>query len=198
MEREIDTEGNYAFECLGEGIGLLNPVLPSGYTSLTSDVAVRTGYRPTWHINLGYYTGTLVLPPSLPLSLTAEPQTAVPGERVMLTFTIRNATSQSLIAPWMTMLLPNGLRFQDVTAAPDAFEVWQNLLTVNLGELPPGQETTVQIAIQVNQENPPDADWKLISSFGHQDGMTLQTSPLVLKIVGAAPPQVLPVTGAER
>lgn len=61
-----------------------------------------------------------------------------------LAFTIQNALSEPLADAWMTLFLPEGLIFEDAQIEPNSFEIWQNLLTTDLGELPPGQEATVQ------------------------------------------------------
>ncbi|MFZ5916156.1 MAG: hypothetical protein ACOYZ7_04425 [Chloroflexota bacterium] len=197
IEQTVDAGGNYAFDCLGEGVALLKPVLPPGLTSLTTDVAVRIGRRAEWRIDLGYYGGAPAPATPLTLTLTSETREIWPGAHVMLTLEVQHRLPQSLAAAWLSLLVPEGLSIGQVRLESGTFEVWQNLLTIELGDLPPDGAATVQLVVLVTPEAAPDARWQLVSFFGYQDGVTRQTAPLDLQITTLAPPSLLPVTGAE-
>lgn len=156
-----DDNGYYASDCLGQGIGLVNPVSPPWLRPMTRDVAIRLGYRQTFEVNLGLYGGKVVPNPDVMPVLAVNPTQAQPGE--IITYTIRVTNTLGLAAgspPAMgevmiTDLLPETLTPVSATSTVGQVELWGNLLTVDIGTLFPGQPVAIIVTAKVHDDAAP-------------------------------------------
>jgi len=181
-QRITDDNGYYASDCLGAGAALLNPVSAPWQHPLTTDVAVRLGGRRAFEVNLGVYGGDIT--PTLEITpvMRAYPAQARPGATVTYTIELINtlANRQPMGQVMLTDLLPLALTPLTTTATVGAIEWWGNLLTVELGELPPGQSATVTVVAGVAGDAPPVITNRASAVYtGH---VVAQTAPVEVTV----------------
>jgi uncharacterized repeat protein (TIGR01451 family) len=206
IQKLTDDNGYYASDCLGMGVGIINPVPLPGLNPLTEDVAVRLGSREHFEVNLGLYSNPG--PSGLPVNLAmiASDVAVMPGQ--ILTYTIwltntlnETTTGQTLEDVLVTDLFTESLIPVEATTTQGIVELWDNLISVELGQLLPGQTAVITITAMV----PYDALPLTIAnkaSLIYKDNMTIQTPPLLVDIRGtnsveSTIPLFLPETGAE-
>jgi uncharacterized repeat protein (TIGR01451 family) len=192
-QKVTDDNGYYAFDCLGIGVGLLNPVLPPELHPLTTDVAIRLGYQADFEINLGLYSGQVA--PSLDVTptMTVSSGGAAPGETLTYTIRVTNtsglaATGYNMYGVMVTDLLPKSLTPVGVTSTVGTTEVWGNLLTTDVGELVPGQAVTITVITSVREDTLPGAIIANRASLIYKDHIAVQTMPIIVQVGTDADP----------
>jgi uncharacterized repeat protein (TIGR01451 family) len=206
-QKITDDNGYYGFECLGIGIGLLNPVLPPDLHSLTTDVAIRLGYQPDFEVNLGLYSSQVAPVLEVIPTMTVSPGSASPGETLTYIISVANtpappAAPHTMAGVMITDLLPESLQPVKATSTAGAVELWGNLLTAGVGDMSPGQAVTVTLVARVREDGVPGTTIVNRASLIYHDHVASQTQ-LVSVVVGgqgpvaSGPPTILPVTGGE-
>lgn len=214
MQKTTDDNGFYASDCMGLGIGLVNVTVPPGLNPLTSDVAVRLGYRSSFEVNLGIYGDGVT--PSLQFPVMTASETSVaPGEMLSHTIGVSNAVGSPI---WedaiVTDLLPGALTPTTVTSTRGTVEIWDNLITADLGDLQPGQGATIIITALVQPDVPPGSTISNRATLIYKDHLAVQTTLITMTVEAGEiqllagsgdnsansfdPPLVLPETGAGK
>jgi len=183
-----DDNGYYASDCLGVGVALLNPVSPFWLHPLTTDVAIRLGYKQSFEVNLGLYGSGWFLPPEVVPTMSVSPTHVLPGET--LTYTIRVTNTQRVAYPgrkmngvMITDLLPESLKLIEITSTRGTTELWGNLLTVDIGELATGQTVTVIAVTKVREDILlPSPVITNQASLIYGDHVVVQTCPVIVKV----------------
>jgi uncharacterized repeat protein (TIGR01451 family) len=206
-QKLTDDNGYYGFECLGIGVGLLNPILSPDLHSLTDDVAIRLGYQPDFEVNLGVHGGQVVPALEVIPTLAVSPGGALPGETLTYTIGVANiprssAADHSLEGVMITDLLPASLLPVKATSTAGAVELWGNLLTVGVGAMSQGQAVTVTLVAKVREDSSPGTVIVNRASLIYRDHVASQTQPVGVAVGGqgqaaSEPPALLPVTGGE-
>ena len=206
-QKLTDDNGYYGFECLGIGVGLLNPVLAPDLHSLTSDVAIRLGYQSDFEVNLGLHGGQVVPALEVIPTLAVSPGGASPGETLTYTIGVANiprssAADHTMEGVMITDLLPDSLLPVKATSTAGAVELWGNLLTAGVGALSPGQAVTVTLVARVREGSSPGTAIVNRASLIYRDHVAIQTQPVGVTVSGqgqaaSEPPAILPVTGGE-
>ncbi len=184
-QKFTDDNGYYASDCLGVGIGLVNPVTPPWLNPLVEDVAVRLDGDNNFEINLGLYSSEM---PTLPIfpRMAAGQDTALPGETVTFTIWLTNPAEPSSFGGQMenvfiTDLLDDALVPEAATTSVGTVEIWDNLVTANLGTLSPGQTAIVEITAWVREDAvPPPITTK--ASVIYRDHVVVQTQPVTVEV----------------
>jgi uncharacterized repeat protein (TIGR01451 family) len=188
-QKVTDDNGYYASECLGFGVALLNPISPPWLRPLTSDVAIRLGYRPSFEVNLGLYGGEVAASPQVTPGMIAMSDQALPGETVTYIIQVTNTLRlpdggpQAMGAVMVTDLLPETLTPVTATTTLGAVEWWGNLLTVDVGDLPPAQAVTIAVTTKVRNDLPPATAITNRASLLHTGHVAVQT-PNIKVMVG--------------
>jgi len=186
-QRVTDDNGYYAFTCMGVGISLLNLTPPPGCKPLTEDVAIRLGYREEFEVNLGLYGGEVA--PSLDVTptMTVSDISVPPGGT--LTYTIQVANTPGLPSAgrkvenvMITDLLPEYLTPVEVTSTVGTLELWDNLLTADIGELEPGQAVTITVKAVVGEDILPTSVITNRASLIYGGNVTVQTVPITVEV----------------
>jgi uncharacterized repeat protein (TIGR01451 family) len=207
-QKLTDDNGYYGFECLGIGIGLLNPIVSPDLHSLTSDVAIRLGYQPDFEVNLGLHGGQVVPALEVIPTLAVSPDGVSPGETLTYTIAVVNTPIPSVTDPhamegvMITDLLPDSLLPVRATSTAGAVELWGNLLTVGVGDMSLGQAVTVTLVARVRESASPGTAIVNRASLIYHDHVASQTQPVGVTVGGqgqaaGGPPVMLPVTGGE-
>lgn len=208
-----DDNGLYASECLGWGIALLNLSVAPPSQPMTTDVAVRLGYRESLEVNLGLYGSNIVPTPPVTPQMTANTATARPGDLVIYTLTLANpalkpdgSAGTTMEAVMATVLFPPELIPVSMNTSTGTLELWGQLVTANAGSLSAGQTATITITARIEESIPADTIIACRASLLYQDNVATQTSPVTVKITSASTlpaaeetnqaPSTLPVTGA--
>jgi uncharacterized repeat protein (TIGR01451 family) len=158
-QKMTDDNGYYASDCLRFGIALVNPVSPPWLQPMTSDVAIRLGYRPSFEVNLGLYGGEVAPTMDVTPLMTASTGSARPGQTVSYTIRVANTpggSQQTMGQVMVTDLLPDTLTPVTARSTQGELEWWGHLLTVDVGELPPGQGVTIIVTARVQGDAPPE------------------------------------------
>jgi uncharacterized repeat protein (TIGR01451 family) len=207
-QKLTDDNGYYGFECLGIGVGLLNPVLSPDLHALTSDVAIRLGYQPDFEVNLGLHGSQVVPALEVIPTMVVSPGGVSPGETLTYTIAVVNTPVPSVTAPhamegvMITDLLPDSLLPVRATSTAGAVELWGNLLTAGVGDMSLGQAVTVTLVARVREGSLPGTAIINRASLIYHDHVASQTQPVGVTVGGqgqaaGAPPTTLPVTGGE-
>jgi uncharacterized repeat protein (TIGR01451 family) len=205
-QKLTDDNGYYGFECLGIGIGLVNPVLSPDLHSLTSDVAIRLGYQSDFEVNLGLHGGQVVPVLEVVPTLAVSPGGVLPGETLTYTIAVVNTPAPSVTDPhamegvMITDLLPDSLLPVRATSTVGAVELWGNLLTAGVGDMSPGQAVTVTLVARVRESTLPGTAIVNRASLIYHDHVASQTQPVGVTVGGqgrvtSEQPAMLPVTG---
>jgi uncharacterized repeat protein (TIGR01451 family) len=188
-QKVTDDNGYYASDCLGFGVALLNPISPPWLRPLTSDVAIRLGYRQSMEVNFGLYGSKVVPSPQVIPSMIVTPEQALPGETVTYTIRVTNTlrlpdgSRPTMGAVMVTDLLPETLTPVAATPTVGTVEWWGNLLTVDVGNLPPAQAVTIVVTAKVQNDVPPATAITNRASLLHTEHAAVQT-PNVKVIAG--------------
>jgi uncharacterized repeat protein (TIGR01451 family) len=180
-QKVTDDNGYYASDCLGFGVALLNPISPPWLRPLTSDVAIRLGYRQSFEVNLGLYGGEVVPSPQVTPHMIVTPEQALPGETITYTIQVTNTlrspdgSQQAMGAVIITDLLPETLTPITATSTVGMVEWWGNLVTVDLGELQPAQTATILVAAKIRNGVPPATTITNRASLLHTGHVAVQT-----------------------
>ena len=106
--------GRFAFDNLGDGVAILNPVFPegSGLNAMTTDVAVPLSAPLNRVVNLGIYGGEDYPTTGLPLEIQITPDREMigPGEAVSFTVSITNVMPNDIHEVFVTDLFPAELK----------------------------------------------------------------------------------------
>ncbi len=206
-QKLTDDNGYYGFECLGVGVGLLNPVLSPGLHALTGDVAIRLGYRSDFEVNLGLRGSQIDPAPEVLPTLAVGPAGASPGETLTYTIGVANiprtpAADHAMEEVMITDLLPDSLLPVQATSTAGAVELWGNLMTVGVGTMSQGQAVTVTLVARVRAGISPGTSIVNRASLIYHDHVASQTQPVAVTVGGqtqaaSGPPTLLPVTGGE-
>lgn len=195
-QKITDDNGHYASDCMGNGIGLVNAIAPPGLMPLTTDVALRLGYKPSYELNLGLYSGQM--PTLYAPAIAASPTVVAPGEPV--SYTIRVAAPQAMWNVIITDLLPNELTPVAANATAGNVEIWGNLLTVDVGHLAAGHEVEVTLVATVGNTVPVGTTVSNQATLIYADNLAVQTPPVSIEVAvksAADSPPYLPETGSE-
>jgi uncharacterized repeat protein (TIGR01451 family) len=206
-QKITDDNGYYGFECLGIGIGLLNPASSPDLQAMTTDVAIRLGYQPDFEVNLGLYSSQVAPDPEVMPTMAVSPGSISPGDTLTYTIGVVNtpappAAPHTMAAVMITDLLPESLLPVSATSTQGGVELWGNLLTAGVGDLSPGQAVTVTLVAKVREGSSPGTKIVNRASLIYHDHVASQVQ-LVSVIAGgqgqaaSQPPAMLPVTGGE-
>lgn len=183
-QKWTDDNGHYASDCLGEGLALLNPVSPSWLRPMTTDVAIRAGYRQNFEVNLGVYGGEVAPAPEVRPAVSVSPNSVRPGETV--TYTIRVTNTLSARIPMgevmVTDLLPEALTPVTASSTLGVVEWWGNLLTADIGTLPPGQTVTIVVTGRLRAGSPPVSEISSRVSLLHAGHVTAQSPTITISV----------------
>ncbi len=220
-QKITDDNGYYASECMGVGIALLNLAAPPGLNPLTTDVAIRLGYKSSFEANLGLY-GDEVDPKLFVFPIvTASDTSVLPGETLIYTIQVTNtlgtpASGQKMWEVMVTDLLPEGLTPVAVTSTLGGVELWGNLVTADIGQLESGQTATIIVTTIVREDVLPASLITNRVSLIHQGHVAVQSAPMTVEVKAtesqlpisstenetskdlSEPPTVLPETGAAK
>ena len=159
VDTVTDAVGNYVFQNLGSGGGVINPVLAKGGTlkPMTTDLAVPIGGPGDLLVNLGIYGGE-EYPTGLPVSIrvAAEPIVVKPGEVVTMTVTITNNTTNSLHQVYITDLFPTDLTPMEIGSTAGTPWIGGKFAAAAIGLMEPGKVQTLTIAAQLNPNMSPE------------------------------------------
>lgn len=181
-QKITDDNGYYASDCLGQGIGLVNPVSPPWLRPMTRDVAIRLGYRQTFEVNLGLYGGEIAPNPEIMPTLTVNPTQAQPGEIITYTIRVTNTLGSAAGHPpamgdvMITDLLPEPLTPVSATSTIGQVELWGNLLTADIGPLFPGQSADIIVTAKVRDDAAPAGSISNWASLLHTGHVAVQTA----------------------
>jgi len=159
-QKVSDDNGYYASDCLGLGITLLNPVSPPWLRPMTSDVAVRSGYHQGLEVNLGLYGPKMTPLAGVVPTISVTPKRALPGQTIRYTIQVTNTlrkpdgSGQMMGQVMVTDLLPEVMHPVAATSTAGTIEWWGNLLTVDVGELPPDQVVTIILVARLRDDMP--------------------------------------------
>ncbi len=153
MEALSDDNGFFGFNDLGEGIGVLNPVLVegSGLLPMTKDVVVLLVPPRRLVVNLGLYSGhrpTTNLPADH--AMTVEPAVTAPGSIVVYTVRVKNERPGSISQVMVTDYLPRELYFVKGSTSQGELSSQGRLVTADIGRMEVGDEVVVTIEVQVS------------------------------------------------
>jgi uncharacterized repeat protein (TIGR01451 family) len=207
-----DDNGFYASDCLGIGVGLLNLAVPPGMHPMTTDVAIRLGYRTGFEVNLGLYGGEVT--PSLEVTpaMAVNSVSVLPGETLTYTVRVTNTLRLPDAGSHMgdviiTDLLPESLSLVAMTSTVGAVELWGRLLTADIGDLAPGQTVTITATTTLQKNTSPGVVIINRASLIYGGHVAVQTLPVTVEVKAAQSPAntqeigfptILPVTGAEH
>ncbi len=220
-QRITDDNGYYASECMGLGIALLNLASPPGLNPLTTDVAIRLGYKSSFEVNLGLYGDEVDPKLSVIPIVTASDTSVLPDETLIYTIQATNtfgtpASGQKMWGVMVTDLLPEGLIPVAVTSTLGDVELWGNLVTADIGQLESGQTATIIVTTIVREDVLPASLITNRVSLIHQGHVAVQSAPMTVEVKAteshlpisstenetskdlSEPPTVLPETGAAR
>jgi uncharacterized repeat protein (TIGR01451 family) len=183
-QKWTDDNGYYASDCLGEGLALLNPVSPPWLRPMTTDVAVRLGYRQDFEVNLGLYGGEVAPAPEVRPAMTVSSNSVQPGETVTYTIRVTNTLSAQLPmgAVMVTDLLPAALTPVSAASTSGPVEWWGNLLTADVGILPPGQTVTIVVTAKVRADGPPAPEIANQASLLHTGHVAAQSPTVTVSV----------------
>ncbi len=150
VETVSDSHGNYRFDGLGSGSGVLNLRLPPGAHAVAPDWPVDTRDQTSSHVNLGFYWGD---DPPIPvlLAVSAEPQVAAVGSQVAITVRVDNRTPETASGGVVDIRLPSALRAVSVRATQGTVDFAGLRVRVSLGDLPPGTQATIDLQTTVTK-----------------------------------------------
>lgn len=185
-QKSTDDNGYYVFNGLGFGIGLLNLVLSDELNSLTTDVAIRLGYREEFEVNLGLYGGEVA--PSLDVTptMTVSDISVPPGGTLTYTIQVTNtlglpSAGRKMEDVMVTDLLPEYLTPVELTSTMGTLELWGNLLTVDIGELASGQVVTITVKATVGEDVLPTSVITNRASLIYGGSVAVQTVPITVE-----------------
>lgn len=186
-QKVTDDNGAYASDCLGQGLALINPVSPTWLQPMTRDVAIRLGFRPVLEVNLGVWAGLTPEPEVMP-TLEANASQIQPGGVVSYTLQVTNTLKAVSGSPpamgevLVTDLLPESLTPLSATSTQGAVEWWGQLLTVDVGTLPPGQGVTIIITAQIGADTPAASIIANRASLLHHEHVAVQTPVVEVEV----------------
>jgi uncharacterized repeat protein (TIGR01451 family) len=136
---------------MGIGIGVINFKALPWCRPTTQDVAVRFDGNKAFEVNLVCYGEKT--PPVLPVTpvMSADRLQASPGEQVTYTVTVRNSLSSPLAGVTLTALLPLEIKDIEASLSQGNTEMWDNLVTAEIGWLEPGEMAQVTIVGTVKE-----------------------------------------------
>jgi uncharacterized repeat protein (TIGR01451 family) len=205
-QKVTDDNGYYAFDCLGNGIGMVNLVVPPGSRPVSPDVALRLGYWPDFEVNLGFYNTETAPALAVTPTLTVSAHSVLPGQTITYTLGLTNTTPSPLSRVLLTDLLPTTLVSIAVTTTVGSIEVWDNLLTADIGELAPTRGVSITVAGIVSNDTVSGALITHRASLLYTGHIVVPTTPVTTVVVNTltpttvsefTPPTLLPETGAN-
>ncbi len=148
-------DGRYAFGALGRGMAFLAVDLSAAQAETLRPMAdhLAISLRCDFDIvaNLGLYSSSNRPDPPATLSMGVAPAAILPGGTTTFYLTLRNGMSNPISHVFATDYLPDGLTVAHVKTSRGRVEVLnRRMITVDVGDLPPGGEETVQIAVQAD------------------------------------------------
>lgn len=195
LETTSDEAGHYLFERLGNDVVWLNvvPVEESNVVPLTADVAVRPAIGNETVVNLGVYEGDEPLPLPVDHTMEASAAQSQPGDRVTFTIHVKNNLDTPITHAQLTDYLPAGLGFVSGESDHGPVNYADNLVVADLGNLEPGDETTVTIVTLIEPDG--GESWELTnrSSFLYRESVATQAEVTLAVLSGQT--DELPVTG---
>lgn len=183
-QKLTDDNGYYASDCLGEGVALVNAVSPPWLRPMTTDVAIRLGYRQDFEVNLGVYGGEVAPAPEVRPAMTVSTNLVQPGETV--TYTIRVTNTLSARLPMgevmVTDLLPEALTPVTASSTIGPVEWWGNLLTADIGTLLPGQTVTIVVTGKARADSPSVPEISNRASLLHTGHVAVQSPTITVSV----------------
>lgn len=159
LETTTGSDGMFAFSNLGQGVGLLNTVLPedSGLHPLTTDLAVPFSGAEGWTVNLGIYGGDQY-PTGLPVAvrMTASPTEVSPGDLVTYTVAITNSMAGTIHQVHVTDMFPPELSPTDIEISTGSAWIGGQFAAAAIGEMAEGQGEVVTITARLSDDAPAD------------------------------------------
>ena len=112
VEAKTDGNAQFAFQTLGEGVAVLNPIIAkgSGLHPMTVDLAFPVSGPADRTINVGLYGGSQY-PTGLPMSIQMKPSAprVDPGGEVQFVVDVKNEMPHTVHEVMVTDLMPDGL-----------------------------------------------------------------------------------------
>jgi uncharacterized repeat protein (TIGR01451 family) len=147
------TDGAYAFGSLGEGVAFLSvelaPEQAETLRPMADEIAVRLRCDLEVVANIGLYSSAQRPDPPATISMSVSDQALLPGETATFYLTVRNGMPHAISRALVTDYLPDGLIVNDVIAPWGTLEILnQRMVVVNIGELPAGEQGTIEIDVQ--------------------------------------------------
>jgi uncharacterized repeat protein (TIGR01451 family) len=153
VETVTDTDGKFNFSNLGEGVGLLNPLLPKGssFQPLTTDLAVPLTDGVNRTVNLGLYGGKQS-PTGLPMSVGMKASAArvKPEGAVTFMITVKNNMDHAEGDVLVTDLLPAGLTPTQIQTSKGTAWIGGQFAAAAIGQMDKGLTEAVTITAQMD------------------------------------------------
>lgn len=177
-----DDNGFYGRGGLGIGIGLVNLKAPPWCRSMTQDMAIRFDGYKALEVNLVCYGGET--PPVLPVTplMKVDRLRASPGEQVTYTVTVMNSLNSPMAGVTLTALLPSEMKDIEASSSQGNTEVWDNLVTAELGWLELGEMAQVTIVATVKEGTPAGTVLTNHASLLYTAGLAAQSPPVAVEV----------------
>lgn len=195
LEENTDSNAMFSYTGLGEGIGILNPVLAEGADAhpLTVDLAIPVAGPADRMVNLGLYGGDQV-PTGLPMSIGIQSSSAqvTPGEKVQFVVNVKNNMPHTVHQVMVTDLYPDGLVPQGIATSAGSAWLGGQFAAAAIGELQQGQTAVVTMTAQLAPDISQDHALTNRASLIYNESVALQDS---ITINNPEIPTQLPETG---
>jgi uncharacterized repeat protein (TIGR01451 family) len=153
------TDGYFQFGALGQGVAFLSPDLSPKQAEtlrpMANEVAIRLRCDFDLVANLGLYSSPDRPDPPATLTMGVSQTALLPGATVIFYLTLNNAMPHDISHVFVTDYVPDGLIVSDVTTSRGEVEVLDGrMVTVAMGDVPQGNQETIQITAQVDPSVP--------------------------------------------
>lgn len=154
--RQISSsDGRYQFGPLGQGVAFLSTELTSSQAEtlrpMADHVAIRLRCDFEVVANLGLYSSPSRPDPPATLTMGVSQATVLPGGALTFYLRLQNGMPHAISHVFVTDYLPQGLTAIDATTTRGTIEVLNGrMVTVDMGDLPQGQEELIQITAQAD------------------------------------------------
>jgi uncharacterized repeat protein (TIGR01451 family) len=195
LEAKTDSNAQFVFETLGEGIALLNPIIAKGSDlhPMAVDLAVPVSGPADRVINVGLYGGKQY-PTGLPMSvqMKASATKVNPGEEVQFVVDVKNDMPHTVHEVMVTDLMPEGLTPTYIETSTGTPWFGGQFAASSIGTLEEGQSAVVTITAQLAPNASSEKAITTRANVLYQESVALQASATINGEV----PNVLPETGA--
>ncbi len=196
VDAKTDGNARFAFQALGEGVAVLNPIIAkgSGLEPMTVDLAFLVSGPADRAINLGVYGGSQY-PTGLPMAIQMQSSAARvdPGQEVQFVVDVKNEMPHTVHEVMVTDLMPDGLMPTYIESSAGLPWIGGQFAAASIGSLDEGQSAVVTITAQLAPDASADRAVTNRANVIYQESVALQASAT---INGQIPNQ-LPETGSN-